>query len=78
LMCFACVNLLSRSVPRYFTLFFWAWSTLPICTVEQVWLCRVNVICVDQMHSFYYVISKFGVGLTCFRILQETTACSPP
>jgi hypothetical protein len=47
LMCFTHVSLLSRCMPRYFTSFFWGRSTLPISTVGQVWLRRVNVICVD-------------------------------
>jgi hypothetical protein len=49
LMCFAYVSLLSRCMARYSTSFFWGRSTLPICTVGQVWLCRMNVICVDLL-----------------------------
>jgi hypothetical protein len=45
------VSLQSRSMPRYFTSLFWARSTLPFCTVRQVWLPRVNVICLDLLWS---------------------------
>jgi hypothetical protein len=41
------VSLLSRCTPRYFTLFFWGRSILPICTVGQVWERRVNVFGLD-------------------------------
>jgi hypothetical protein len=47
LMCSVRVNLLSRCMSRYFTWLFWGRATLPICTVRQVWLRRVNIICVD-------------------------------
>jgi hypothetical protein len=47
LMCFAHVSLLSGCMPKYFTLFFWGRTTLPICTIGQVSMSRVNVICVD-------------------------------
>jgi hypothetical protein len=49
LMCFAHISLLSRCMTRYFILFLWGRSTLPICIVGQVWLRRVNVICVDLL-----------------------------
>jgi hypothetical protein len=49
LMCFAHVSLLSRCMPRYFTSFFWGRSTLPIYTVGQVQLHRVNVISMDLL-----------------------------
>jgi hypothetical protein len=48
-MCFVHVSLLSRCMPRYFTSFFWGRAPLPICTVGQVWLHRVNVIYVDLL-----------------------------
>jgi hypothetical protein len=48
-MCSAHVSLLSRCMLRYFTSFFWGRSTLPICTVGQVWLHCVNVICMDLL-----------------------------
>jgi hypothetical protein len=36
-------------MPRYFLPFFCGRSTLPICTVGQVWLRRENLICVDLL-----------------------------
>jgi hypothetical protein len=49
LMCFAHVSLLSRCMPSYFISYFWGRATLPICTVGQVWLRRVIVICVGLL-----------------------------
>jgi hypothetical protein len=57
-MCFAHVNLLSKCMARYFTSFLWGRSTLPICTVGQVWLCVVNIICVDLL-SFILTVYYF-------------------
>jgi hypothetical protein len=58
-MCFAHVSLLSRCMPRYFTSFFQGISTLPICTVGQVWLRRVNVRCVDLLR-FILILQFFA------------------
>jgi hypothetical protein len=50
LMCLARVSLLSRCMPRYFTSFFWGRSTLPICTVGQVWLrLRRKYMCTEDI-----------------------------
>jgi hypothetical protein len=34
---------------QVFHFIFWGRSLLPICTVQQVWLHRVNVMCVDLL-----------------------------
>jgi hypothetical protein len=67
LICFAHVSLLSRCMPRYFTSFFWGRSTLPICTVRQVWLLRVNVICVNLLW-FILVLHFFGQSLIILMV----------
>jgi hypothetical protein len=42
-------SFLSRCMPRHFTSFCCGRSTLPIDTVGQVWLHRVNAMCVDLL-----------------------------
>jgi hypothetical protein len=57
LMCFAPISFLSRCMARYFTSYFWGRSTLDICTVGQVCLRLVNVICVNLLR--FIVILHF-------------------
>jgi hypothetical protein len=49
-------------MPKYFTSFFWGRSTFPFCTVGQVWLHEVNVICVDLLW-FILILHFFAQSL---------------
>jgi hypothetical protein len=65
-------------MPRYFTSLFWGRLTLPICSVGQIWLRRVNVICEDFLWFTLipHLFTQSSVSLMLAWCFTEGTAGS--
>jgi hypothetical protein len=78
LVCFAVVSLLIKMLAQVFYSGLCSRATSPICTVGQVWLLRVNEICVD-LFRFTLILHFFAhllISLSLSWSFTEATAGS--